>query len=161
MACNYRLAFAQRNICNHAKSLHELGFINWTMNQTKFNIGDIVYLFMSDERRIRFKTVVVESDCPREDDKYWENQDEIDTYLTYKLQFVEEYKGKGLEETELRKHGFNGGGSIEKPLKNNPQLFDYINGFFNKKIDYSYIIAEVCPSEKSEGYVRKIIPILI
>lgn len=161
MACNYRLAFAQSNICNHAKSLHELGFINWTMNQTKFNIGDIVYLFMSDERRIRFKTVVVDRNCPREDNEYWENQDEINPYLTYKLQFVEEYNGKGLEEIELKKHGFNGGSSIEKPLKNNPQLFDYINGFFKKKIDYSFIIAEVCPSEKSEGYVRKIIPILI
>lgn len=155
------LAFAQRNKCNHAKSLHKLGFVNWTMNRINFEIGDIVYLFMSDERRIRFKTVVVEKDCIREDNKYWEDQNKIDAYLTYKLQFVEEFKGNGLEETELKKHGFNGGGSIEKPLKNNPQLFEYINGFFKKRIDYSYIIVEVCPSEESEGYVRKIIPILI
>lgn len=161
MARNYRLAFAQRDICNHAKALHELGFINWTMNLTKFNIGDIVYLFMSKERRIRFKTVVVAKDCPRKDGLYWEDQNKIDSYKTYKLQLVEEYSGKGLEEAELKKHGFNGGGSIEKPLKNNPQLFEYINGFFKKKIDYSYIIAEVCPTEKSEGYVKKIIPILI
>ena len=161
MARNYRLAFAQRDLCNHAKALHELGFINWTMNLTKFNLGDIIYLFMSDERRIRFKTVVVAKDCPREDCDYWENQDEIDTYKTYKLQLVEEYNGKGLEEADLKKHGFNGGGSIEKPLKNKPQLFEYINGFFQKKIDYSYIIDEVCPSEKSVGHVKMMIPILV
>ena len=161
MAQNYRLAFAQRNICNHTKALHELGFISWTMNRTKFNIGDIVYLFMSDERRIRFKTVVVAKDCPREDGKYWENQDEIDTYKTYKLQLFEEYNGKGLEEAELKMHGFKGGKSIQTPLKDNPQLFEYINGFFQKKIDYGYVIAEVCPSEKSIGHVKAIIPILV
>ena len=161
MAHNYRLAFAQRDIYNHAKALHELGFINWTMNLTKFNLGDIIYLFMSDERRIRFKTVVVAKDCPREDCDYWENQDKIDTYKTYKLQLVEEYNGKGLEEADLKKHGFNGGSSIEKPLKNKPQLFEYINGFFQKKIDYSYIIDEVCPSEKSVGHVKMMIPILV
>ncbi|WP_288276352.1 hypothetical protein [uncultured Prevotella sp.] len=161
MARNYRLAFAQRDICNHAKALHELGFINWTMHLTKFDIGDIVYLFMSDERRLRFKTVVVAKDCPRKDGLYWEDQNKIDSYKTYKLQLVEEYSGKGLEEAELKKHGFNGGGSIEKPLKNNPQLFEYINGFFKKKIDYGYIIDELCPSEKSVGHVRTIMPILV
>ena len=150
MEHNYRLAFAQRDKCNHTKALHELGFINWTMYLTKFNIGDIVYLFMSDERRIRFKTVVVAKDSPRKDCDYWENQDEIDTYKTYKLQLVEEFNGKGLEEKELKKHGFNGGRSIERPLKYNPQLFEYINGFFKKISDYSFIISEVCPSEKSE-----------
>lgn len=159
MACDYRLAFAQRDICDHAKALHELGFINWTMKLTKFNIGDIVYLFMSDERRVRFKTVVVEDNCQREDGLFWDKKP--NSNLTYKLQFVEEYNGTGLEEKELKKYGFKGGGSIERPLKNKPQLFDYINGFFKKKIDYSFIIAEVCPTEISEGYVRKIIPILI
>ena len=161
MANKYRLAFAQRKKCNHAKALYELGFINWTTNRTKFDLGDIVYLFMSDERRIRFKTVVVECDCPREDCKYWEDQDDITNHLTYKLQFVEEYNGSGLDEKELLKHGLKGGQSLEKPLKNSPILFEYINSFFKEKIDYSYIITKVCPTEKSEGYVRKIIPILI
>lgn len=161
MSQNYRLAFAQENKCNHAKALYHLGFINWTMYRVNFNIGDIVYLFMSGERRVRFKTIVVEKDCQREDGDYWENKDKIDTYKTYKLRLVEEYNGKGLEEAVLIKHGFNGGGSIEKPLKNNPKLFEYINGFFKKKIDYSYLIDEICPSEKSKGHVKKIIPILI
>lgn len=161
MACDFRLAFAQRDICDHAKALHELGFINWTMKLTKFNIGDIVYLFMSDERRVRFKTVVVEDNCQREDGSYWDKKKKPGKNLTYKLQFVEEYKGTGLEEIELKKYGFKGGGSIERPLKKNPQLFEYINGFFKKKIDFSFIIAEICPSKKSEEYVSKIIPILI
>ena len=61
------LAFANRKRCNHAQALRELGFINWTMNRVNFNIGDIVYLFISDERCVRFKTIVVDKDCRRED----------------------------------------------------------------------------------------------
>lgn len=122
------LAFANRKRCNHAQALKELGFINWTMNHVRFNIGDIVYLFLSDERCVRFKTIVVDKDCRREDCKYWVEPAPNDT--TYKLEFVSEYYGPELNESELKKHGFKGGRSIEKPMYNNDQLFDYIDDIF-------------------------------
>ena len=53
------LAFANENICNHRKALKELGFVNWTTNvKSKFVENDIVYLFMNDDRSIRFKLPV-------------------------------------------------------------------------------------------------------
>ena len=52
------LAFANRKRCRHTDAIHSLGFINWRMGRARFSIGDIVYLFMSDERYVRFKMVV-------------------------------------------------------------------------------------------------------
>lgn len=124
------LAFAQRNICHHREALNEIGYINWTMYRTNFELGDIVYLFMSDERRVSFKTEVVEIGCPRTDNKYWVVKS--NSVLTYKLQLVKEYCGDKLTEEELAKHGFNGGKSIQHPIKNNEELFKYINEVFDE-----------------------------
>ena len=61
------LAFANRKWCRHTDAIHSLGFINWRMGRARFSIGDIVYLFMSDERYVRFKMVVTAENCKRED----------------------------------------------------------------------------------------------
>lgn len=152
------LAFANRKRCNHAQALKELGFINWTMNHVNFNIGDIVYLFLSDERCVRFKTIVVDKDCRREDSMYWIEPAPNDS--TYKLELVSEYNGSELSENELKKHGFNGGRSIENPMYQNIQLIDYIdNEFLHQK--YGYIIEEQCRTPKTIENVKKVIQILI
>ena len=52
------LAFANRKRCRHADAIHTLGFISWSMGRARFAIGDVVYLFMSDERCDRFKLIV-------------------------------------------------------------------------------------------------------
>lgn len=52
------IAFANEKKCNHAKSLIKSGFISW-VNTANFEVGDIVYLFMSNTRNVRFKTQVV------------------------------------------------------------------------------------------------------
>ena len=127
------LAFAQRNSCHHREALMELGYINWTMHRTNFQVGDIVFLFMSDERRVAFKTIVVEKDSKRTDTPYW--QFNPSDNLTYKLELVKEYEGDKLTEEELFKHGFNGGRSLQHPLKNNIELLSYIDSVFEE--DYN------------------------
>ena len=153
------LAFANREYFRHADALHELGFINLTMHRTRFSIGDIVYLYVSNERRVKFKTQVVEKDCIRTDNAYWQITPAI--HPTYKLVLVDEYTGHELDDSILREHGFNGGSSIEHPMCNNTVLLQYISDIFDKKSDYGYIIDEVCPQSKSRDIVRRIIPILI
>ena len=125
------LAFAQRNHCHHREALLEIGYINWTMHRTNFQIGDIVYLFMSDERKVSFKTVVVEEGCDRTDIAYW-SEKKPNMKNTYKLELVQEYCGDKLTEEELVKHGFNGGRSIQHPMKNNPELFKYLDEVFDE-----------------------------
>ncbi len=48
------IAFANEKKCNHAKSLIKSGFISW-VNTANFEVGDIVYLFMSNTRTLDLK----------------------------------------------------------------------------------------------------------
>ncbi|MBQ5585913.1 MAG: hypothetical protein IIU71_05985 [Selenomonadaceae bacterium] len=106
----------------------ELGYINWTMHRTNFEVGDIVFLFMSDERKVAFKTKVVAKNCDRTDIAYWQVKPNM--HFTYKLELVKEYTGNKLDEENLTQHGFKGGRSIQHPLKNNVELLSYINSVF-------------------------------
>lgn len=106
------LAFANETICNHSKALKELGFVSWTTNiKSKFAEGDIVYLFMNDDRSVRFKLRVTKVNVPREDVNYWNGDAPNDT--TYRLELIgNEYGGNLLLEPILEKFGFKGGNSI-------------------------------------------------
>lgn len=149
------LVFANRNMWHHAEALHELGFISWTMHRTNFSIGDEVYMFMSDERRIRFMTKVVEDNSVRVDEKYRVSRKKSN-HVTYKLKFIAESLNDGLKEDNLKLHGFNGGRSIQTPMHNNPELFEYITPFFlNQSIpDYDEITN---PETIFEGAKKEII----
>ena len=123
------LAFASGKRCRHADAIHTLGFINWRMGKNiRFDIGDIVYLFMSDERKVRFKMRVTAKNCKREDSNFWIEKAPDD--ITYKLYLLGEYKGNVLGETELLGHGFKGGRSLQVPNCNNKALIDYIESIF-------------------------------
>ena len=157
------LVFANRDKCHHAEALYELGFVNWRARKSfKMSIGDYVYLYVSDERRVRFKTQVVAENCDRQDDNYWQDDAKGPTLYdpTYKLEYRDEYKGNELDDAILREHGFNGGGSILTPNYKNTELLDYIESVFSK-MGYGHIIDDIVPQDKSRELVRKIIPILI
>lgn len=153
------LVFANRDKCHHAEALFELGFVNWKARKSfKMSVGDYVYLYVSDERRVRFKTQVVAENCDRKDDEYWQVTPSHDP--TYKLEYRDEYSGHELDDAILREHGFNGGGSILTPNYKNTELLGYIESVFSQK-GYGHIIDDVVHSEKSRELVKKIIPILI
>lgn len=118
------LAFANEKVCRHADAICKLGFINWKMERTNFAVGDVVYLFMSDERCVRFKMVVAAKDCKRQDQKFWVGKAPDDR--TFKLVLVKEYEGDKLSEVELTKYEFHGGRSLQHPIYKNTKLIDYI-----------------------------------
>lgn len=122
------LVFANAKRCNHYASLAETGFISWKKERNNFAIGDIVYVFSSAERRIIFKTVVTGIE-ERSDSKYWVESAPND--ITWRLEAIMEYNGDALDEDSLKKHGFKGGRSLQHPMCNNPDLFDYIENQFN------------------------------
>lgn len=130
MAQNKWLAFANEKRCRHADSLLEQKKISWVMGRRyHFNIGDVVFLFMSNDRCVRFKTVVKADNCEREDSDYWIGEAPHD--ITYRLEFVKEYKGSKLSEHDLKKYGFKDGSSLQHPMKGNKELLDYIDSEFN------------------------------
>lgn len=121
------LAFANARKCNHYASLKETGFINWVKEGNNFQIGDIVYLFSSSERKIIFKTIVTGEEM-RRDSKYWVEKAPKD--LTWRLEKVKENTGDDLDESLLIINGFKGGRSIQHPLYRNKELLDYIDSCF-------------------------------
>lgn len=124
------LIYANRNKCNHTDAIHNLGYISWAMgSKYKFSINDIVYVFMSDERRVRFKMRVEAEGVKREDCLYCKDLSKED--ITYRLRFITEYDGLLLNEDELTKRGFKGGRSIEKPSCRNDKYMDYIKSVFD------------------------------
>ncbi len=141
------LAFANEKKCNHRKALNELGFINWTTKITsKFAEDDIVYLFMSDDRAVRYKLKVAKINVPREDSKYWEDNATKD--YTYRLELVDKYEGDLLNEDVLKKVGFTNGSSILNPSYSNTELINYINDVFSLeslsiKLPFNYIVVDL------------------
>lgn len=122
------LVYAKEDKCRHADAIRKLGFINWAMGEKyKFSIGDTIYLFMSDTQSVRFKMVVEDDYCDREDKKFWKIAPDD---KTYKLKFVKEYKGNLLHKRTLLKLGFSPQ-SIQKPMYNNQRLLSYISAVFN------------------------------
>lgn len=123
------LVFANANRCNHYASLSKAGFVSWKKDRNNFQVGDIVYLFSSVERKIIFKTIVVDDEL-RADGKYWVEKPPMHT--TWRLEAVQEYTGDALDERHLLQHGFKGGRSLQHPMCNNPELFDFIESEFDK-----------------------------
>lgn len=123
------LAFANEDVCNHRQALKDLKFVSWTTKiKSKLAKNDIVYLFMGDDRAVRFKLRVAKVDEPRKDGKYWKGAAPKD--LTYRLELEDEYTGSLLNENVLEKVGFKGGNSILTPSCNNVELNEYINNVF-------------------------------
>lgn len=109
-------------------AINTLGFISWRMGRARFAIGDIVYLFMSDERYVRFKMIVTAENCKREDKEFWIEKAPNDR--TYKLELLAESNRSRLTESDLLQHGFKGGKSLEIPNCNNMELINYIKSVF-------------------------------
>lgn|SRR5574344_295753 len=126
------LVFANEKRVKHAASLDsDKKLISWVMGSNyHFNIGDSVYVFMSDERCVRYKTVVDAKNCQREDCDFWIETPPKD--ITYRLTRVKKYKGEKLYEDDLKLHGFKGGSSLRHPIKNNKDLLNYIESEFEK-----------------------------
>jgi hypothetical protein len=101
------LVFANREKCHHQEALEKLHFVDWTMKNINFEIGDIVYIYPSNEDSIRFKTEVVAKNCERKDTYYW--QEKPNDYPTYRLELRKEYLGDKLSEEHLRQYGYKGG----------------------------------------------------
>lgn len=126
------ITMANEKKCNHRKALKELGFISWTMNvSSKLAVNDIVYLFMKDDRAVRYKLRVDKVNVPREDSDYWNEPAPQDK--TYRLAFVDDYEGDLLNESVLKNVGFKTGQSIEIPCYSNYELINYVGDVFDIK----------------------------
>lgn len=141
------IIFANREKCRHSDAIHETGSIYWSMKSANFSVGDTVYLFLSNERRIAFKMKVTAENVIRQDVSYWTVP--VSGDKTFHLELEKEYFGNELNEAVLNKHGFKGGKSIERPMCNNVELNLYVQSVFDKVGPAHVIIS--CDPEKFDA----------
>lgn len=102
---------AKENRIDHIRCIQELGCCYWWKKcgrgERHLQIGDIVYLFISDKihNRVMYRLEVVDTNSTRDDAKYWKTKFEPDNSC-FKLQNVSSvYTGVGLTRNELELHG--------------------------------------------------------
>lgn len=72
---------------NHQKSFDDFGFIDWTQGNKNVSMGDFVFIYSTNHKRIQFWTVVEKSNLTyheiRDDKNYW-NPSYYQQYESYK-----------------------------------------------------------------------------
>ena len=97
-----------------ADCLAKYGEYHWQQTRYNVNIGDIVYVYVSEERAIKYKMTVEQVELPYDrwmakEEEFWVDKERIqDESLTKYalLRLVKESKTGKLTEENLVKHGF-------------------------------------------------------
>ena len=78
---NSYLLIGHESLIDHIGCIRDLGIAYWKKANKKMQIGDIIYLFISDveHNRVMYRLQVVETDCVRDDKKYWRGTYKHDT----------------------------------------------------------------------------------
>lgn len=96
-----------------ADCLAKYGEYHWQQTRYNVNVGDTVYVYVSEERAIKYKMKVEEVDVTKGDwmnqeEDFWVNKDRIEEDSTKYalLRLVEESHSGELTENNLIQHGF-------------------------------------------------------
>lgn len=106
---NNYLLIGLESLIDHIGCIRDLGIAYWKKANKKMQIGDIVYLFISDieHNRVMYRLEVVDVDSVRDDKKYWRGTYKHDTSC-FKLRNTSGvYHGEGLDHDDLEKHGIS------------------------------------------------------
>jgi hypothetical protein len=104
------LAFANSKKFDAISCFRELGHSNWKMGTRHFSVGDIIYFYVSSERKVMFKTRVIAINMYLEiwdDDKFWSEKERKKAKGKARmiLDLIDEYHGEDLNEDILRQYG--------------------------------------------------------
>ena len=108
------LITAKRSTFKLDECLEKYGEFHWQQTRYNINIGDIIYVYVSEERAIKYKMTVedVDEPCGRwiaQEEEFWVDkeriQDESQTKYA-RLRLVKESHSNKLTEENLMKHGF-------------------------------------------------------
>ena len=108
------LITAKESVFRLSECLAKYGEYHWQQTRYNINIGDIVYIYLSEDRAIKYKMTVEQTDEPYDrwmvkEEEFWVDkeriQDESQTKYTLLRLVKESHSGK-LTEENLMKHGF-------------------------------------------------------
>ena len=164
----YWLISADSKIYDYFKAFNDLDWIDWKMNNTKYNVGDIVYIYSTRPyKKIMFKCEILKINIPyndmMQDLKYWKvvNSDQrSNTFTRFKL--LKTFNDGLLSLEALQSNGLLKAPQGPIKLSNKTELLGYIKSVeeqcakldyfeIEKDIDTKILFCNIAPMEKYEG----------
>ncbi|MGR5411063.1 HNH endonuclease [Vibrio sp. PNB22_8_1] len=135
------LISANSNIYDHSRSFFDYGFVDWKQGITKYQVGDIVYIYATrPEKKIKYKCLVekvnLDSTQIRNDKDYWINPSEYVDSLDgdfVRLKLVGKSNTELLDLDHLRDNGLKN--APQGPKKLSGELLSYIEDNFSVCFD--------------------------
>ena len=108
------LITAKEAVFRLSECLAKYGEYHWQQTRYNINIGDIVYIYVSEDRAIKYKMTVEQTDEPYDrwmvkEEEFWLDKERIQDESQTKyalLRLVKESHSGKLTEENLKKHGF-------------------------------------------------------
>lgn len=130
------LISANPSVYDHSRSFSEHGFIDWKQGKNKFQVGDVVYIYVSKpDMHLRFKCKVeainLTSKNIRDDREYWVNPLKYDAScdgLFFRLKLLKRTNSNLLALNQLLQNGLKAAPQSPKKLQN--PLLGYIETNF-------------------------------
>lgn len=137
---------ANSNVYEHSRSFSDYGFVDWKQGNTKYDVGDTVYIYVTrPEKKIKYKCSVekvkLTAEEIRNDKEYWVNQEKYEDSLSgnfIRLRLVKKANNELLNLDNLRKNGLKN--APQGPKKLNGELLDYIQNNF--ELFFSEVVLE-------------------
>lgn len=135
------LISANSNIYNHYKSFSDFGYVDWKQGITKYEINDVVYIYVTrPEKTIKYKCLVEKTKLTskqiRNDKEYWTNQDDYKASLDgffMRLRLIDKTHNNSLDLDSLKKNGLKA--APQGPKKLTGTLLKHIEKNFKKSFD--------------------------
>lgn len=115
---------------DHIQCIQDFGCCYWWKRSIKnMEVGDIVYLFISDKihDRVMYRMKVVDIHSTRDDEKYWKKfKPDSDCFKFQNISPV--YTGKHLNRQELEEHGISR--HVQRPKRLSQEQADWLEKYF-------------------------------
>ena len=159
------LISANSKMYDHYSSFKDNGVIDWKMNNTTYEIGDIVYIYSTrPQKRILYKCKILKINTPYErildDSEYWLEPPQDLTRTKYaRFQLIKTFNDEKLSLDNMLMNGLSAAPQGPIKLSNKIELFNYISTVEDSCEEYftladntsRLLYCNVAPMEKYQG----------
>ena len=157
------LISANSEVYDHATSFKDHGFIDWRQGAVKYQVSDIVYIYVTKPTgKIKYKCLVTKVNLSsseiRDDRKYWVNQEEYEKSLSgfyMRLELIERVENPNLSLEKLLKNELRAAPQGPKKLEDESGLLNYIEKYFTITVDSAFFPDEIYSSSTLTEGVKK------
>lgn len=135
---------ANAEMYDHTSSFEHYGFIDWRQGLTRYEIGDIVFIYCTRptsaiQYKCQIEKINLKQSEIRDDKEYWINLDEYEKSLYgnfIRLNLIEQISNTKLNLDNLKSNGLKA--APQGPIKVISKLSEYINSNFtdNNQTEY-------------------------